>query len=108
LDPSRLKNYNQLMFSVGNSGSKYQGLFLSTFQYRIARPLDISVTLGADLTPRSSLGYSSEGQFFLSNVSLTYRPSESSLIQFVYQDPRGLFPYYYANPFASRWWYRDR
>jgi hypothetical protein len=64
--------------------------------------------LGASLTPRSGWGDSSQGQFFLSNMSLTYRPSESTLIQFMYQDPRGLVPYFYANPLANRWWYRGR
>jgi len=105
LDPSKLRNYNQLIFSVSNTGPRYQGLFLSTFEYRLASPLEMSLTLGASLSPSNSFGYSSRGQFFLSSLRLTYRPTDSSVVQFVYQDPRGIAPYYYANPFAGRWWY---
>lgn len=109
IDPSRLRNYNQMIFSVSSSGSdSFQGLYLSSLDYRLARPLDLSVTLGASFTPGGNWGDSSQGQFFLSSMSLRYQPSESTLIRFYYQDPRGLVPYYYANPLANRWWYRDR
>ena len=109
IDPSRLNNWNQVIFSIDSSGgNSYQGLYLSTFDYRLASPLDMSVTLGARFAPKGDWGDSSQGQFFLSNLSLRYQPTESTLIQFIYQDPRGMLPYYYANPFAQRWGYRDR
>lgn len=110
LDPSRLQNYNQMIFSYDSaSKSGYQGLFLSTFDYKLANPLDMSFTLGARYTPKGDFGSSEQGQFFLSNFNLRYQPTESSVIEFIYQDARGLNPYYYyANPLASRWWYRNR
>ncbi len=109
IDPSRLKNYNQVVFSYNSSArGSVDGLFLSSFDYRLANPLDVSVTLGASLTPQSEWSAGSQGQFFLSSLSLRYQPSESTLIQFHYQDPRGIVPYYYANPLANRWWYRER
>jgi hypothetical protein len=109
IDPSRLNNYNQVIFSY-DSASKggYQGLFLSTFDYKLARPLNMSFTLGARYTPKGDFGSSEQGQFFLSNFNLRYQPTESSVIEFHYQDARGLTPYYYANPLADRWWYQHR
>lgn len=109
IDPSRLSNSNQMMFAYSSSGkNNFQGLYLSTFGYQLASPLDVSVTLGARLTPSGVWGDSSQGQFFLSSLNLRYQPSESTLLEFHYQDPRGMLPYYYSNPFANRWWYRDR
>jgi hypothetical protein len=109
IDPSRLTNSNEVIFSYGSSGkNNYQGLYLSTFGYQLASPLDMSVTLGASLTPSGVWGDSSQGRFFLSSVNLRYQPSESTLFEFHYQDPRGMLPYYYANPLANRWWYKNR
>jgi hypothetical protein len=100
MDPSRLQHSNQLIFSLDNSGSdSFQGLYLSTFDYRLASPLDVSVTLGARFSPYNSIGDSSQGSFFLSNLRLRYQPSESTLIMFQYQDPRGMVPYYW-NPYS--------
>ena len=109
IDPSRLHNYNQMIFSYNNTmEGGYQGLFLSTFDYNLAKPLDMSFTLGASYTPKGDFGSTNQGQFFLSNFSLRYQPTESSTIEFLYQDARGLPPYHYANPLANRWWYRNR
>ena len=94
LDPSRLRHSNQLVFSMSNYGTdSFQGLYLSTFDYRLASPLDVSVTLGARFAPNNTFGDSSQGSFFLSNLRLKYQPNESTLIMFQYQDPRGLVPY---------------
>jgi hypothetical protein len=96
MDPSRLQNSNQMIFSFDSSGrDSFQGLYLSTFDYRLANPLDVSVTLGARFTPNNTFGDSSQGAFFLSNLRLKYQPSESTLIMFQYQDPRGMVPYYW-------------
>jgi hypothetical protein len=109
IDPSRLHNYNQMIVSYNSAmEGGYQGLFLSTFDYNLARPLDMSFTLGASFTPQGDFGSTNQGQFFLSNFNLRYQPTESSTIEFHYQDARGLTPYYYANPLANRWWYRNR
>ena len=109
IDPSRLQNYNQMIFSYDSSSEGgYTGLFLSTFDYRLAKPLNMSFTLGASYTPKGNFGSSEQGQFFLSDFNLRYQPTESSVIEFYYQDARGLTPYYYANPLANRWWYRNR
>lgn len=109
IDPSRLNNYNQMIFSYDSSSkSGYQGLFLSTFDYKLANPLNVSFTLGARYTPQGDFGNTEQGQFFLSNFNMRYQPTESSTFEFHYQDARGLSPYYYANPLARQWWYRNR
>jgi hypothetical protein len=94
MDPSRLQHFNQLVFSMDSSGGdSFQGLYLSTFDYRLANPLAMSVTLGARFTPNNTFEESSQGSFFLSNLRLKYQPSENTLIMFQYQDPRGVVPY---------------
>lgn len=109
IDPGRLRNSNEFIMSYNSSGNNpFQGLYLSTFNYRLANPLDVSVTLGASFVPQGGFGESSQSSVFLSSFGLRYQPNESTLIQFHYQDPRGVLPYYYGNPFANRWWYRDR
>jgi hypothetical protein len=109
IDPSRLHNYNQMIFSYDSSSlGGYQGLFLSTFDYQLANPLNMSFTLGARYAPDGAFGSTEQGQFFLSNFNLRYQVTESSVFEFHYQDARGLTPYHYANPLAHRWWYRNR
>lgn len=96
IDPSRLQHWNELVFSFDNSGrDSFQGLYLSTFGYQLANPLDLSVTLGARFAGDSVFSDSNQGSFFLSNLRLRYQPNESTLIMFQYQDPRGMTPYYW-------------
>ncbi len=110
-DPSRLTWNQSLTFGV-SSGSRWggtSGLYTSSFNYRLANPLNLRVDIGAQLTSGMRGFGQSQGGVFLQGMSLDWRPSKNSFIRFIYQDRRsplqwGSDPmdgYYRPSPFVS-------
>lgn len=80
LDPSRFRIHNSysLSFLSGSGQSASVGLFMSTIEYQISRPLSLRVGLGYLHQPLGFLknvGGPEQGRF-LPNVRLDFRPSD--------------------------------
>lgn len=81
LDPSRLHISNSYSLSYFSGGGQSQsvGLYMSTVDYQLSRPLSLRVGIGYLHQPLGFLNSntSTVGNEILPNVRLDYRPSES-------------------------------
>lgn len=86
IDPSRITFRNSVSYGVtsGSGGTHSGGLWLSQLGYRLADPLQVSVELGAAITPGQGDLLAPEN-VFLHGVNLDYRPSDSFHISIDYR-----------------------
>jgi len=87
LDPSRLNISHELVFSYssdpvfkGNTG----GMFLTRFQYPLASPLMLDLTIGSALSHSQVRGFQSN-DLFIRNFTLQYAPSDKFFLIFNYE-----------------------
>jgi len=106
LDPSRLKINHGYSFSYisagGNSGSV--GLYMSTIQYQISRPLTLRVGLQYVHSPLKMFGGDTGGfvtQGLYPSFYLDWQPSSKFHLGIGYQKVPGGYGYAYP---TSSWW----
>ncbi len=98
LDPSRLtisQSYS-MSFCSGLGPDSWNGLYLSTLQYRFAVPVTLSLDLGFAHQPGALFAVgpvnadAKNGAFVIPRMELTYRPFRNTLLRFQYFDGRNL------------------
>jgi len=107
LDPQRLKirHAYSLSYFSGGSNSGTVGMYLSTIQYQIARPLTLRVGLIYAHNPLSMFGRQTGGivrEGIYPSFYLDYRPSSNFYLGIGFQRVPG---YRYAAPrYYGPWW----
>lgn len=100
-DPSRLHMSSTITVGSGFGGTN--GLQVTNFQYQLARPLSMSVSLGNAF----GAGSASRSSFFLEGLDLTYKPGANSLLRVQFRDVRSPLQYgygYASGPYDRGLW----
>jgi hypothetical protein len=99
LDPQRLQVMSEVMVGTGFGGQGVSGLQLTRFQYRLADPLAVRLSLGNAFGGGPASG---AGSFFLESLDVAYQPFRSLLVQVHYQDVRS--PLQLSRPGTHPYW----
>jgi hypothetical protein len=101
-DPSRLHLSSTITVGSGFGGGT-NALQVTNFQYQLARPLSMSVSLGNAF----GTGSASNSSFFLEGLDLTYKPGANSLLRVQFRDVRSPLQYgygYMSGPYDRGLW----
>lgn len=88
-DPSRLHVTAEMNYGSGGWNGGGSGLQVTRFDYRIANPLQMQVSIGNAF----GAGVQKNGQFFLEGLDLRYQPFRSLTVQVNYRDIRSPLQY---------------
>jgi hypothetical protein len=110
LNPSRMTfntSYSMAYATSGNN-SLMQGLFMETIGYRLSNPLSLTLNLGFQHTPYSTVGPDglTRSARFVGGAALNWRPTENMFLHFeVANYPSygsyGYNPYWGGYPYSS-------
>jgi len=101
LDRSRLRMSAEFIMGGGSAGTN--GLQVTRFQYQVASPLNVRVSVGNTFGGTGRAGAATNGMF-LEGLDVSYQPFRSMLIQVRYQDVRTPLQYNSrSDPFFDTW-----
>ncbi|MBD3376091.1 hypothetical protein GF406_13735 [candidate division KSB1 bacterium] len=107
LDPSKLHISHSYQMNVGSLGGNAfsQGLYLNTLTYQFNIPLTMSVQWGIAHQPfqTGNVALMNDGPF-ISNASLVYRPSKSTVLSIEYATYPTNYYGYGMTPRYNRGW----
>ena len=100
LDMSRLRMSAEFIMGGGSAGTS--GLQVTRFQYQVASPLNVRVSIGNTFGGTGRAGAATNGMF-LEGLDVSYQPFKSMLIQVRYHDVRTPLQYGSSNSFFDPW-----
>ncbi len=97
LDPAKLDMSHSISFGYSSAaaryGDGYSGLYQNRLNYKIADPLDLTITLGYAFASPYDQGELSQKERIIPGFALRYQPSDNLLMQISYRA---------ANAYAGR------
>lgn len=101
LDASRLRMSAEFIMGGGSAGTS--GLQVTRFQYQVANPLNVRVSIGNTFGGAPSRAGAATNGMFLEGLDVSYQPFKSMLIQVRYQDVRTPLQYGSYNSYFDPW-----